>query len=68
VLFMTNVFFYIELPDIVYFTHNPFGAYISLIGVCAAFSLIIKKVEAIIHYDQIITSVENKVLNLNYSR
>lgn len=68
VLFMTNVFFYIELPDIVYFTHNPFGAYISLIGVCAAFSLIIKKVEAIIHYNQIITSVENKVLNLNYSR
>ena len=28
----------------------------------------IEKVEAIIHYDQIITSVENKVLNLNYSR
>lgn len=64
VLFMTNVFFYIEMPKIVYFTHNLLGAYFSLVSLCIIFSLIIKRVESIIHYEKMITFLESKITNI----
>ena len=62
ILFMSNVFFYIELPQTIYFTHNAVGAYITLVLVCLMFALVIKQIIKILHYDDICKKIENYLL------
>ncbi len=42
VIFMTNVFFYVEFPQVIYFTGNPIISYLTLIAVTLSCSIAVK--------------------------
>lgn len=63
VIFMTNVFFYINFPKIIYFTGNPIISYLTLIAVTLLCSIAIKYICEKTHYNKLFSFI-NRTLHL----
>ncbi|MDE6635749.1 MAG: hypothetical protein K2K09_03975, partial [Lachnospiraceae bacterium] len=60
VIFLTNVFFYINFPQIIYFTGNPAGSYFTLIMVTLLCSIVIKYISEKTHYNEFFSRIIKK--------